>query len=91
MVLGERGVNTQRTMAPVVREILSKVQDFKEQKWLVQELIEEKGHLFSFQPKFHCKLNLIERRWCRAKQFTRKYANGSITRLRRIVRKGLEM
>ncbi len=90
MVLEERGINTRRITAPGMRKLLSDMKDFKEQKSLVEELILSKGHLFSFLPKFHCELNPIERCWCRAKQYTRQHANGSIIRLRRIVREGLE-
>jgi len=37
--------------------------DFKEQKSLMQEVIEAAGHLCIFLPKFHCELNYIEFFW----------------------------
>jgi transposase len=43
--------------------ILELQPDFKEQKSLVQEVIEAVGHLCIFLPKFHCELNFIEFFW----------------------------
>lgn len=43
-----------------------------------------------FYPKFHCELSPIERVWCQAKKYTRAYADGTITRLRKIVPEGLD-
>ena len=43
-----------------------------------------------FYPKFHCELSPIEHVWCQAKKHTRAYADGSITRLRKIVPEGLD-
>ncbi len=34
--------------------------DFKEQRSLVQEVIEAAGHMCIFLPKYHCELNFIE-------------------------------
>ncbi|KIK91271.1 hypothetical protein PAXRUDRAFT_105146, partial [Paxillus rubicundulus Ve08.2h10] len=42
------------------KQILGLQPDFKAQKSLVQEVIENAGHLCIFLPKFHCKLNFIE-------------------------------
>lgn len=41
-------------------------------------------------PKYHCKLNPIERCWCHAKKHTREHCNGSITRLRKIIPESLD-
>ena len=43
-----------------------------------------------FYPKFLCELSPIERVWCQAKKYTRAYANGTITLLRKIVPDGLD-
>ena len=43
-----------------------------------------------FFPKFHCELNASERNWCHAKKHSRKYSNGSITRLPKIVPEALD-
>ena len=45
--------------------------DFKEQKSLVQEVIEAAGHLCIFLPKFHCELNFIEFFWGVVKKYLR--------------------
>ncbi|OAX34270.1 hypothetical protein K503DRAFT_699039 [Rhizopogon vinicolor AM-OR11-026] len=47
--------------------------DFKEQKSLVQEIIERAGHLCMFLPKFHCELNFIEFFWGRVKKYLRDH------------------
>jgi len=41
--------------------------DFITQKSQLQELIEGRGHLCDFYPKYHCKLNFIEQYWGVAK------------------------
>ena len=51
--------------------ILELQPDFKEQKSLVQEVIEAAGHLCIFLPKFHCKLNFIEFFWGVVKKYLR--------------------
>ena len=43
--------------------------DFKEQRSLVQEVIEEAGHIYIFLPKFHCELNFIEYFWGAVKRY----------------------
>ena len=86
MVLQERGVDTKGMMnAQKMRETLSKYLDFASSKTIVQIEIEARGHLCMFFPKFHCELNASEKNWCHAKKHSRKYSNGSITRLRKIV------
>ena len=41
--------------------------DFVSQKSQLQELIESRGHLCDFYPKYHCELNFIEQYWGAAK------------------------
>jgi hypothetical protein len=41
--------------------------DFEGQKSQLQELIESRGHICDFYPKYHCKLNFIELYWGAAK------------------------
>ena len=89
-VLTERGINTHGMNAAKMREELLKHDDFRNTKTLVQELVERRGHKFMFFPKLHCELIAIERCWCHAKKYTRQYANGSITCLRKIVPKSLD-
>ncbi|KIJ36465.1 hypothetical protein M422DRAFT_122431, partial [Sphaerobolus stellatus SS14] len=45
------------------KHILDLQPDFKEQKSLVQEVIEEAGNLCIFLIKFHCELNFIVYFW----------------------------
>jgi len=46
-----------------MRKMLANQQDFKEEKPLIQTIIEKAGHKCWFLPKFHCELNLIEMYW----------------------------
>lgn len=90
MVLKERGIDIRGMNADKMREELSKFDDFKNTKTLVEEKVESREHLCMFFPKFHCELNAIERRWCHAKKYSQSYANGTITRLRTIVSQALD-
>jgi hypothetical protein len=47
--------------------ILFNQPDFVKQKSALEELIESRGHLCDFYPKFHCELNFIEQYWGAAK------------------------
>jgi hypothetical protein len=49
------------------RRILFNQPDFVNQKSALEELIEDRGHLCTFYPKFHCELNFIEQYWGAAK------------------------
>ena len=89
-VLEERGVDTKGMNAIKMREELGQHPDFSNPKTILEELIEERGHMCIFLPKFHCELNAIERCWCHAKKYTIQYANGSIIRLRKIVPESLQ-
>jgi len=53
------------------KRILEVQPDFKAQRSLVQEVIEEAGHLCLFLPKFHCELNYIEFFWGAVKRWLR--------------------
>ena len=90
IILEERGIDTQGMTGSKMREILSAMPDFASQKSLVEEMIERRGHLRFFLPKFHCELNPIERCWCQAKRYTWAHANGTITRLRKIIHESLD-
>ena len=82
-------MDTTSMKADAMREKLKTYPDFKNQKTILEEYIERRGHLCLFYPKFHCELSPIERVWCHSKKHTRAYANGSIIRLRQLVPKGL--
>ncbi|KAK7042832.1 hypothetical protein R3P38DRAFT_3449566, partial [Favolaschia claudopus] len=74
-VLAERGFNVKNLRGKCknkcevgavmccCKRLLELQPDFLEQKSLVQEVIEEAGHLCIFLPKFHCELNFIEFFW----------------------------
>ena len=49
------------------RRLLFSQPDFMAQKSQLQELIELRGHLCDFYPKYHCELNFIEQYWGAAK------------------------
>lgn len=57
---------------------------------ILEQEVEEQGHVCLYLPKFHCELNPIERCWCHAKKYTRAQCNGSITRLRKIIPEAFE-
>jgi hypothetical protein len=83
-VFSERGIETKNLLgkcktrcevdaaACCCRRILELQPDFKEQKSLVQEVIEEAGHICIFLPKFHCELNFIEFFWGAVKRYLRE-------------------
>ncbi|KII87813.1 hypothetical protein PLICRDRAFT_176579 [Plicaturopsis crispa FD-325 SS-3] len=54
------------------KRILDLQPDFKEQRSLVQEVVEAAGHLCIFLPKFHCELNFIEFFWGAVKRYLRE-------------------
>ena len=49
------------------RRLLFNQPDFVFQKSQLEELIERRGHLCDFYPKYHCELNFIEQYWGAAK------------------------
>ncbi len=56
------------------RRLLFSQPDFINQKLQLQELIESRGHICNFYPKYHCKLNFIEQYWGAAKYRFRSMA-----------------
>jgi hypothetical protein len=57
------------------KHILELQPDFKSQRSLVQEVIEELGHLCIILPKFHCELNYIEYFWGAMKCYLREHCD----------------
>jgi hypothetical protein len=49
------------------RRILFLQPDFANQKSALEELVESRGHICDFYPKYHCELNFIEMYWGAAK------------------------
>ena len=71
-------------------QILSLQPDFKEQKSLVQEVIECAGHLCIFLPKFHCELNFIEFFWGAVKKWLREHCDYTFKTLQENLPKALQ-
>ena len=69
-VLEERGINTSKMSGDDMRIVLANHDDFKTEKTIVKHLLNQRGHVVLFIPKFHCELNPIERVWGQAKVFT---------------------
>ena len=90
LVPEERGVDTSNMRAKEMRELLKTFPDFRAQKTIFEDYLDHRGHVCIFYPKFHCELSPIERVWCRSKKHTHAYADGTITRLRKIVPEGLD-
>jgi len=68
-------VSLEENLTCCARHILASQVDFKNQKPLLQEIIEAKGHKVVFYPKFHCELNYIEMYWGAAKRYVRQHCN----------------
>ena len=60
---------------PHLQLLLSDQADFKGQKSRLEEVVEERGHIAFFLPKFHCELNYIELYWAQVKHKTRGRAD----------------
>lgn len=70
-VLEERNVDTSGMNKADMVKIFENMHNLKVQKTRVEELISKHGHKCIFLPKYHCKINPIERVWGQAKRFTR--------------------
>lgn len=64
--------------------------DFANQPTILEELVQSRGHICLYLPKYHCELNPIERNWCHAKKISRQYVNGTIVKLRTVVPTSLD-
>lgn len=72
--LGERGISDMdkedllRPSDCCMQRVLSLQEDFRNEKPLLQLIIERAGHKCAFLPKFHCELNPIEMVWSQLKR-----------------------
>ena len=82
-VLQERGIDTSRMGADQMRKTLADMEDFKNEKSLVEHYLTGKGHIVVFLPKFHPELNPIERVWAQLKRYTKSHCKYSIQSLRK--------
>lgn len=55
------------------------------QKCILEEVTASLGHTVLMLPKFHCELNPMERRWGRAKYYTRRHCNSTMPKLREVI------
>ena len=91
IVLTERGIDTRKMTVNKMREVVGSHPDFKNEKSMLERfLVEEKGHIMYYLPKFHCELNPIERVWAQAKRYSRAHCKYSIVSLRRTVYPALD-
>ena len=65
------------------KRILELEPDFQAQKSLVQETIEDAGHLCLFLPKFHCELNFIEFFWESVRKYIWENCGGTFEMLKK--------
>jgi hypothetical protein len=73
------------------RRVLFNQPDFTAPKSQLQELIESRGHLCDFYPKYHCELNFIEQYWGAAKFQYRAVARSStIKNMESVVKESLD-
>ena len=73
-----------------MRDIISKFPDFAGEKCQLEPILNNRGHVCIFIPKFHCEFNPIERCWSQSKRYTRAYCNYTIMGLRKTIPKALE-
>ena len=83
VILQKRGVNTSRMVGDQMREILAEMDDFKDEKSLIEHYLTERGHIPVFLPKFHPELNPIERVWAQLKRYTKAHCKYTLPSLRR--------
>ena len=72
------------------KRLLELQPDFKEQRSLIQEVIDGAGHLSIFLPKFHCELNFIEYFWGAVKRYLRENCDCTFTTLQENLPKALK-
>ena len=82
-VLQERGVDTSGMGGDQMRKTLAEMDDFKNEKSLIECYLTEKGHIAVFSPKFHPEINPIERVWAQLKRYTKVHCKYSIQSLRK--------
>ncbi|KIJ46711.1 hypothetical protein M422DRAFT_249876 [Sphaerobolus stellatus SS14] len=68
-----------------LRKALECQQDFRDEKPLLQQIIENASHKCYFLPKFHCKLNPIEMYWGWTKIRVRVASDGTFLKAKELV------
>ena len=69
--------------------MLGACHDFQQQKTILTEYIENRGHKCLHLPKFHCELNPIEQVWCQAKKHTKSYGDYTLPTMRKLIPEAL--
>jgi hypothetical protein len=73
------------------RRLLFNQPDFAQQKSALTELIERRGHICDYYPKYHCELNFIEQYWGAAKlRYRNSLPTSSMDEMRANVRSALD-
>ena len=73
-----------------MQHILEQQEDFRNQRCLLQEVIENLGHKVIFYPKFHCEFNFIEIYWGDSKRYARRKCDYTWRELQNVVPEALE-
>ena len=89
-VFKKRRINADRLNATQMHEILREHNDFKNEKPKVITYLESRGHTALFLPKFHPKINPIERVWAQSKRYTKAYCKYTLPSLRNTIPLGLD-
>ncbi|CAM9575691.1 unnamed protein product, partial [Heterosigma akashiwo] len=56
-----------------MKEAIGKWPEFQNQKSKLHEVVEARGHVCLFTPKYHCETVPIERVWCKSKYYLRQH------------------
>ena len=78
-----RGIDIKGKKLDDLKAILAQHPDLANEKSQLKHLLNSRGHVCYFIPKFHCELNPIERCWAQSKKYTRAYCNYTIQGLRK--------
>ena len=62
-LVGNREASVARNMACCAKAVLSREEDFAEQREWLEETVDNLGFKIIFYPKYHCELNYIELVW----------------------------
>lgn len=54
-----------------LQQLLANQEDFLSQKSILEETLEQSGHMLTLYPKYHCETNFIEQHWGAAKRIAR--------------------
>lgn len=90
IVLEERGLWKAGMIQEEMVDLLSSQPDFAQQKSMVEEWCERRGHDALFLPKFHPELSMIELCWGSWKRILRQHCDGTFETLKRNVHRAMD-